>query len=123
MDSEFVGPEAGGWGLLPVEGSLPGNRSTRRGARQRRRFRAFPALWLIRFWLWVFGRALYFLSCFYEASQEVITTVLLSKELAFIENDEESVARALRHVEHYCSLRLPDKFLEAWGAAESTSGA
>ena len=61
------------------------------------------------------------LSCFYEASQGVTTTVLLGKELAFIENDEKSIARALRHVDHYCSLRLPDRFLEAWEIAESIS--
>lgn len=62
------------------------------------------------------------LSCFYEASQGTTTTVLLGKDLAFIENDKESVTQALCHVEYYCRLRLPDRFLEAWGALERAPG-
>ncbi|MGO2141743.1 MAG: hypothetical protein ACTH30_15195 [Leucobacter sp.] len=60
-------------------------------------------------------------SCFYEASEGSTTTVLLGIDLAFVENDEESISRALRHVEHYCRLRLPDKYLAAWEVGEPSN--
>ncbi|RKQ89408.1 hypothetical protein U746_1740 [Mycolicibacterium mucogenicum 261Sha1.1M5] len=60
-------------------------------------------------------------SCFYEASESSTTTVLLGIDLAFVENDEESISRALGHVEQYCRLRLPDKYLDAWEVAQSSN--
>lgn len=44
--------------------------------------------------------------------------VLLGHDLTFVENTEEAFSAAFEAVREFSRLRLPDKYLEAWEAAE-----
>ncbi|GAB3128548.1 hypothetical protein [Glaciibacter psychrotolerans] len=53
-----------------------------------------------------------------ELAERTSETVLLGKDLLFIENREPDVEDAFRVVDEYCRLRLPDKFLQVYDALE-----
>lgn len=48
----------------------------------------------------------------------VSTHLLLGHDLTFVENTEEAFSAAFEVVREFSRLRLPDKYLEVWEAAE-----
>lgn len=56
------------------------------------------------------------LGCVLQVTDAISTTTVLGEDLAFIENTEEDLQKALAVIDRFCRLSLPDKFLEAYDA-------